>query len=58
MDTKLPGGCSMGELTLAGQQQARDLGGWLRQRYVQQLGFLPPQLQASCLPTAGFTWQS
>ena len=38
----LPGGCTKGELTRPGQQQAYDLGAWLRQRYVDQLGFLPP----------------
>ena len=37
----------MGELTLIGQQQARDLGGWLRQRYVDQLGFLPADMKVT-----------
>ena len=39
----------MGELTLIGQQQARDLGAWLRQRYVDQLSFLPPDMQVGKL---------
>lgn len=45
-DTVLPGGCSKGELTLQGQQQALSLGVWLRNRYVKDLGFLssdPPK---------------
>ena len=37
----LPGGCTKGELTLVGQQQALELGQFLRRRYVDQLGFLP-----------------
>lgn len=37
----LPGGCTKGELTLQGQQQALDLGAWLRRRYIEQLGLLP-----------------
>ena len=37
----------MGELTLIGQQQARDLGTWLRQRYVDQYGFLSPDMQVT-----------
>lgn len=40
--TVLPGGCSKGELTLQGQQQALSLGAWLRNRYVKELGFLLP----------------
>ncbi|KAG2424099.1 hypothetical protein HXX76_014774 [Chlamydomonas incerta] len=31
---QFPGGCRKGELTRVGQAQARDLGAWLRQRYV------------------------
>ena len=37
----LPGGCTKGELTLQGQQQALDLGAWLRRRYIDELGLLP-----------------
>ncbi len=37
----LPGGCTRGELTLQGQQQALDLGAWLRRRYIDELGLLP-----------------
>lgn len=40
---KLPGGCHKGELTKLGQQQAREVGNWLRDRYIHQLGFLPSQ---------------
>ncbi len=36
------GGCRKGELTRLGQQQARDLGAWLRGRYTSYYGFLPP----------------
>lgn len=35
------GVCHKGQLTRYGQLQARDLGQWLRERYVQRLGFLP-----------------
>ena len=45
---KLPGGCHKGELTKLGQQQARDVGEWLRQRYVQDLSFLPAQYEVNC----------
>lgn len=45
----LPGGCTKGELTLVGQQQALDLGAWLRRRYVQQLCFLPPRSAAGAV---------
>jgi len=41
----LPGGCTRGELTLSGQRQARELGAWLRQRYVDSTGFLPADYQ-------------
>ena len=40
---KLPGGCHKGELTKLGQQQAHEVGEWLRSRYIHQLGFLPDQ---------------
>ena len=42
VNTKLPGGCHKGELTLLGQGQAQELGGWLRHRYVDDLGLLSP----------------
>jgi hypothetical protein len=42
---RLPGGCHKGELTLVGQQQALELGQWLRARYVEGLGFMPPAYQ-------------
>ena len=41
----LPGGCTRGELTLSGQSQARELGAWLRQRYVDGAGFLLPDYE-------------
>ena len=41
----LPGGCTKGELTVPGQLQSRDLGKWLRQRYVTELEYLDPQYQ-------------
>jgi hypothetical protein len=39
--TVYPGGCSKGELTLLGQKQARDLGRWLQERYINIAHFLP-----------------
>lgn len=45
----LPGGCTKGELTLLGQRQAIDTGAWLRQRYVDQLSFLPPTASAGAV---------
>lgn len=45
----LPGGCHKGELTKVGQQQAREVGEWLRQRYVDDLGFLPAQYEVQML---------
>ena len=45
MSTVWPGGCSKGELTTGGQLQARDLGAWLRQRYVEQAKILPSEYQ-------------
>ncbi len=43
---RYPGGCSKGELTLEGQRQARDLGQYLRWRYVMvNEGFLPDKFQ-------------
>jgi hypothetical protein len=41
MSTVLPGGCSKGELTKVGQLQALELGYWLRQQYIDSLGYLP-----------------
>ena len=41
----LPGGCTKGELTVPGQLQSRDLGKWLRQRYVKELAYLSPEYQ-------------
>ena len=46
----LPGGCTKGELTRPGQLQSRDLGQWLRQRYVQKMAFLSPEYQVSLYP--------
>lgn len=40
---KLPGGCHKGELTKLGQNQAHEVGDWLRNRYIHELGFLPTQ---------------
>lgn len=48
--TLLPGGCTKGELTKPGQQQARELGRWLRQTYIDQYGFLPPDYRVRSLP--------
>ena len=45
----LPGGCTKGELTLLGQRQAIDTGAWLRERYVDQLSFLPPTATAGAV---------
>ena len=45
METILPGGCSKGELTWHGQAQSRNLGTWLRDRYVEDFGFLPNDFQ-------------
>ncbi|KAK9804074.1 hypothetical protein WJX73_002754 [Symbiochloris irregularis] len=39
------GGCHKGQLTLLGQEQTRALGSWLRQRYMDQMHFLEPQLE-------------
>lgn len=41
MATILPGGARRGALTVLGQEQARSLGQWLRERYVDQFSFLP-----------------
>ena len=51
VDEVLPGGCSRGQLTLLGHQQALGLGEWLRRRYVSDLRLLPPALHAA--PGAG-----
>lgn len=49
VSTKLPGGCSKGELTVQGQKQAFEFGQQLRQRYVDTMQFLPPQYQEGVL---------
>lgn len=41
VDQRYEGGCSKGELTLVGQEQAREFGRWLRWRYHMVLGLLP-----------------
>jgi hypothetical protein len=51
----LPGGCTKGELTLIGQQQSLEFGKWLRERYVEQLTFLPAVYQARRRPCTLFT---
>jgi hypothetical protein len=53
--TVFPGGCTKGELTLLGQRQARDLGAWLRDRYVNQAQFLPPNFEV-CRDSARLLW--
>ena len=45
-----PGGCKKGELTVGGQEQARNLGQWLRGRYVDHLAFLPEGYTVSLEP--------
>lgn len=40
----LKGTCTSGQLTMIGAQQHLNLGASLRERYVNQLGFLPPVL--------------
>lgn len=47
--TVYEGGCHKGELTLVGQGQALGLGRWLRARYVEKYGLLPPRLQDGVL---------
>eukprot|EP00298_Acanthocystis_sp_HF-20_P001423 c11838_g1_i1.p1 GENE.c11838_g1_i1~~c11838_g1_i1.p1 ORF type:complete len:429 (-),score=129.85 c11838_g1_i1:19-1278(-) len=47
--TKFPGGCSVGELTKLGREQAINLGNELRKRYVEELKLLPTQPDASLL---------
>ncbi|KAL4424929.1 hypothetical protein ABPG77_009658 [Micractinium sp. CCAP 211/92] len=41
VNQRYPGGCSKGELTLVGQEQAREFGRWLRWRYHLVHGLLP-----------------
>jgi lysophosphatidic acid phosphatase type 6 len=41
VETVFNGGCHKGELTREGHIQARELGHWLRERYVDALDFLP-----------------
>lgn len=41
--TKFDGGCHKGELTRLGQIQARELGDWLRRRYISRLRFMPTE---------------
>lgn len=43
VQTRFPGNCSKGELTLVGQRQALNFGRWLRHRYVEDLGYLAPE---------------
>lgn len=38
---KLPGGCRQGQLTINGYRMAKNLGRWLRRRYVNQFDLLP-----------------
>ncbi|GFR44810.1 hypothetical protein Agub_g6146 [Astrephomene gubernaculifera] len=45
----LPGGCRKGELTRLGQQQALQLGVWLREQYVLRRGFMPATHQPGLL---------
>ena len=47
VNTKLPGGCHKGELTLVGQRQAHALGVWLRQRYLDCFGLLDGHSQVT-----------
>ena len=58
MDTILPGGCSKGELTRHGQMQSRNLGKWMRDRYISDLGFIPDSFQVSFKMASdlGLTW--
>lgn len=43
VETRFPGNCSKGELTIVGQEQALKFGRWLRTRYVDTLAYLPPE---------------
>ncbi|PSC67963.1 Lysophosphatidic acid phosphatase type 6 [Micractinium conductrix] len=45
INVRYAGGCSKGELTLIGQEQAREFGRWLRWRYSMVYGLLPGSYQ-------------
>lgn len=45
VNQRYAGGCSKGELTLIGQQQALDFGRWLRWRYNMVHSLLPDEHQ-------------
>lgn len=49
VETVFKGGCRKGELTRIGQRQALQFGQWLRQRYVEEVGFLPPKYEDGTL---------
>eukprot|EP00775_Hariotina_reticulata_P008608 gene8608-8789_t len=49
MSTILSGGAAKGELTIVGQLQALELGYWLRQQYIDSLGFLPASYKPGVL---------
>mmetsp|Transcript_8637 Transcript_8637/g.23221 ORF Transcript_8637/g.23221 Transcript_8637/m.23221 type:complete len:542 (-) Transcript_8637:424-2049(-) len=60
----LPGGCRQGELTKNGYVMAKDLGQWLRTRFIGELGFLSPDFKAeevslrtTCIARTGATLQ-
>ena len=45
----LPGGCRMGQLTRKGAAQGKELGQWLRSRYVDQIPILPKRFDSSSI---------